>query len=86
MNTELIKNKIEEDRHASLEAKARLKEVWDAYRLSLTEEELEALYALNCPRCLSTKGQWRGYRRRKNDRIVHRRFCSACRKWFFVES
>ena len=86
MDIELVKNRTEEAGQANPEAKARLGELWDAYRLSLTEEELEALYALNCPRCLSTKGQWHGYRKGKNNKMAHRRFCGACRKWFFVKN
>jgi len=38
-----------------------------------------------CPRCADNKGQWRGYRDRKDGTKVHRRCCGPCGRWFGVE-
>ena len=35
-----------------------------------------------CPECGSLEGQWRGYRERKDETLVHKRWCKACGRWY----
>lgn len=35
-----------------------------------------------CPKCDGMDGQWRGYRRRKDGSVAHRRWCKQCGKWY----
>lgn len=55
----------------------------DDYRDLQNEQEKGSFILAGCPRCGSNRGQWRGYRKRKNGSLTHRRYCSACKKWFF---
>lgn len=58
---------------------------WEQYHALVGEEAVSDAKEWFCPGCLSTQGQWRGYRVRKDRSIAHRRCCKACKKWFFVE-
>lgn len=42
----------------------------------------ESRESVNCPRCSGTKGQWRGYRFRKDGTRTRRRQCTICERWF----
>ena len=39
---------------------------------------------LSCPGCGGCKGQWRGYRQRRDGRVAHRRLCTQCGRWYFT--
>lgn len=35
-----------------------------------------------CTNCMSTFGQWRGFRSSAKSGVTHRRQCNTCAKWF----
>ena len=53
---------------------AELAAFMEAYRASYTN--------LTCPRCISSHGQWQGYRTTRKHGVVHRRKCTDCGRWY----
>jgi len=49
------------------------------------EHEDKSCTITRCPQCAGNRGQWRGYRDRKDGTKVHRRCCGPCGRWFGVE-
>ena len=55
----------------------------DISETAILENKPKVTCAPRCPRCRSWRGQWRGYRKRKDGTIAHRRWCTQCGKWHF---
>ena len=44
---------------------------------------IELDFVPRCPRCGTIRGQWRGFRERRRDRLIfRRRWCKNCGRWF----